>query len=115
MPRYRARERGQERIYGKEADSYKLLPDYVRRLKEANPGTFAKIRKNRQSNRFKAIFIALGSLIHAVRYIRPFYALDGTHIRSKYNLTLLIAVGIDGEDHVLPLAWAIVPKENKYW
>jgi transposase-like protein len=27
----------------------------------------------------------------------------------------LIAVGIDGENHVLPLAWAIVPKENEYW
>jgi hypothetical protein len=28
---------------------------------------------------------------------------------------LLIAVRTDGEDHVLPLAWAIVPKENEYW
>jgi hypothetical protein len=43
MPKYRAKEREQERIYNKEADSYKLLPNYVRRLKKANPKTFAKI------------------------------------------------------------------------
>jgi hypothetical protein len=104
MPRYRARERGRERIYNKKANSYKLLLDYVRRLKEANPKTFAKIQKNRQSNRFKAIFIALGSLIYTVKYIQPFYVLNSTYIRSKYNLTLLITVGINKKDHVLSLA-----------
>src|SRR5258705_13745454 len=38
---------------------------------------------------------------------RPFRSLlDGTHTRSQYNLTLLIAVGIDAEDRILPFAWA---------
>jgi hypothetical protein len=36
--------------------------------------------------------------------IRPFYALDRTYTRSRYNLTLLIAVGLDGEDRILLLA-----------
>src|SRR5712671_3520414 len=34
---------------------------------------------------------------------------------SRYNLTLLIAVGLDGEDRILPLAWALVPGENERW
>jgi hypothetical protein len=104
MPKYRIRKQRQERIYNKKADSYKLLLNYVWRLKKSNLKTFAKIQKNQQSNRFKVIFIVLGSLIYVVRYIRPFYALDSTYIRLKYNLMLLIAVGIDKENHILPLA-----------
>jgi transposase-like protein len=57
----------------------------------------------------------LGSTRATLSTLRPFYALDGTHTRSRYNLTLLIAVGIDGEDRILPLAWALVPTENEVW
>jgi hypothetical protein len=48
-----------------------------------------------------------------LRTLRPFYALDSTYTRSRYNLTLLIAVGIDAKDYILPLAWALVPGENE--
>jgi hypothetical protein len=44
---------------------------------------------------------AIRSQLH---FLRPFYALDSTHTRSQYNFTLLIAVGIDTEDHILPFA-----------
>ena len=32
---------------------------------------------------------------------------------GKYEIKLLIAVGIDGDDNILPLAFAIVDKESK--
>jgi hypothetical protein len=32
--------------------------------------------------------------------------------RSRYNLTRLVAVGIDAEDRILPLAFALVPIET---
>jgi transposase-like protein len=57
----------------------------------------------------------VGSIRSRIKKIRPFYGLDGTHSRSRYNLTLLIAVGIDAEEHVLPLAWALVPGEDETW
>jgi hypothetical protein len=47
--------------------------------------------------------------------LQPFYALDGIYTRSRYNLTLLLAVGIDAEDRVHPFAYALVPVENKHW
>jgi hypothetical protein len=56
----------------------------------------------------------LGSIRSRIDYL-PFYTLDGTHTRSQYNLTLLIAVGIDTEDRILPFAWALVPSENETW
>jgi hypothetical protein len=30
-------------------------------------------------------------------------------------MQLLVACGIDANDRVLPLAWALVPIENKHW
>ena len=54
--------------------------------------------------RFEPIFVMLGSIRATLNTLRPFYALDGTHTRSRYDLTLLIAVGIDAEDRILPLA-----------
>src|SRR3979490_637642 len=67
------------------------------------------------SGRFEAIFVMLGPIRSTLNTLRPFYALDGTHTRSRYNITLLIAVGIDAEDRILPLAWALVPIENERW
>ena len=89
MPIYRAREQGREQIYGDEAQSYRLLPDYVGRMKETDKNTYDKIRLDPDTNRFQAIFVALGSLIYTIRFLRPLFTLDRTHhIRSKYNLTI---------------------------
>ncbi|KAH0656254.1 hypothetical protein KY285_031136 [Solanum tuberosum] len=38
---------------------------------------------------------------------------DGTHMYGKYDIKLLIVVRIDGNDNILPLAFAIVDKESK--
>jgi hypothetical protein len=65
--------------------------------------------------RFEALFVMIGEIRTILQTLRPFYALDGTHTRSRYNLTLLIAVGIDAEDRILPLAFALVPGENEAW
>jgi len=65
--------------------------------------------------RFEALFVMIGEIRTILPTLRPFYALDGTHTRSRYNLTLLIAVGIDAEDRILPLAFALVPGENETW
>jgi hypothetical protein len=57
----------------------------------------------------------LGSIRATLYTLRPFYALDSTYTRSRYNITLLLAVGIDAEDNILPLAWALVPGESEIW
>jgi hypothetical protein len=56
-----------------------------------------------------------GSIRSTLSTLQPFYAFDGTHTRSRYRLTLLLAVGIDAEDRVIPLAFALVPGENEKW
>ena len=114
MPAWRARERLRSIIDGNEGESFSLIPDWIDRIKKADNSTYIQL-KSTYTNRFEAIFIMLRSIRSRIRYLRPFYALDGTHARSEYNLTLLIAVGIDAESHILPFAWALVPSENETW
>jgi hypothetical protein len=47
--------------------------------------------------------------------IKEFVALDSSHTRSKFRMMLMIAVGIDANDNVLPLSWALVPTESEEW
>jgi hypothetical protein len=39
-------------------------------------------------------------------------SVDGTLLTGKYKGVLLIATGIDGEDRLVPLAFALVESEN---
>jgi hypothetical protein len=39
-------------------------------------------------------------------------SIDGTFLTGKYEGTMLIAIGINADCQLLPLAFAIVEKEN---
>jgi hypothetical protein len=114
MPAWRARESLRDTIDGDEGASFSLIPDWIDRVKNADNSTYIRL-KTTYENQFEALFVMLGSIRSRIHFLRPFYALDGTHTRSQYNLTLLIAVGIDAEDRILPFAWALVPSENETW
>ena len=83
------------------------------RFQAADPSNFAALQ---ELNRiFKAVFFAPASLRHSIKFLRPFKAIDGTYTKSKYRMILLVACGIDANDHVVLLAWALVPIENYNW
>ena len=42
-----------------------------------------------------------------------FFSIDGTFLLGKYMGTLLIAIGCDANNALVPLAFALVEKENK--
>jgi hypothetical protein len=115
MPAYRARERIIQGMDGDEGESFQLFPDYIRRLKGVDEEAYAYYHTNGDTKRFEASVFVLGPVRQAIRYIRPIVGLDGTHTRSKYGMTLLTCVGIDGNSQILPLAWALVPIENERW
>jgi hypothetical protein len=64
--------------------------------------TYAYLQTN--NTRFKALFASLGTTISMLRTLRPFYTLDSTYTRSRYNLTHLVAVSVNAKDYILPLA-----------
>jgi len=58
------------------------------------------------------VFFAPTSLRYSIKFLRLFTAINSTYTKSKYRIILLVACGIDANDHVVPLAWVLVPIEN---
>ena len=100
---------------GNSLGSYNLLPDYLHKLAEENPGTLAEIETEYNENignRFKYMFLAMGASIMGFEHMRKVVVVDGTHLRGKYAGCLLTASAQDGNYQVFPLAIAIIDREN---
>jgi hypothetical protein len=50
--------------------------------------------------------------VEAFRHCRPIFSIDGTFLIGKYQGTLLIAISYDTNNKLVPLAFALVEKEN---
>ncbi|KAH0774085.1 hypothetical protein KY290_011222 [Solanum tuberosum] len=84
----------------------------------SNPGTVVEWKHEESMSSpevktFKFVFWAFKPFIDGFQTCRPVISVDGTHMYGKYEITLLIDVGVDGNDNILPLAFAIVDKESK--
>jgi hypothetical protein len=50
--------------------------------------------------------------VEAFKHCCDVLSIDGTFFTRKYEGTMLIAIGIDADRQLVPLAFAIVEKEN---
>jgi hypothetical protein len=63
--------------------------------------------------RLKQVFICpLASRI-SFGHMRGIVAVDDTFLKGSFVHTLLLAVGVDAERHIVILTWAIVEGENE--
>ena len=111
---YRVKQAILTEMWGDESESFAKFPAYIKRFEDADPRNFAALDTN-AAGQFQAAFFCPGGLRAAGPCLRPFTAVDGTHTKSRYRMMLLIACGIDANDQVVPLAWALVPIEDVSW
>lgn len=109
---YRTRAKCFEVINGLVSEQYKILWDYGEELKRTNPGTTVQVEGSGPT--FKRCYVCLGAVKEGFRAgCRPVIGLDGCFLKSDQGGHLLGAVGIDGENCMFPVAWAIVDSENR--
>ncbi|GJV00947.1 mutator type transposase [Tanacetum coccineum] len=89
-------------------------------VKEKNPNTTIKIEvappevPDSEERKFKRIYICLGPLKDGFRAGgRDFLGLDGCFLSGPYPGQILTAVGVDPNNRIYPLAYAIVESEYK--
>jgi hypothetical protein len=58
------------------------------------------------------VFFSLGSCINAFQHWRPLLCIDGTFLTGKYRLQMLTAIGVDGNNQLLSVAFAFVESED---
>jgi hypothetical protein len=98
-----------------QAEQFGRLPAYVDALQAADPAAHTRLSiENREgTRRFQRIFICPGTSRETFRHCRPFIAMDGTFTKEIFNLTILLAVTVDADNHAIILAWAVVEGESE--
>ncbi|GJR56757.1 mutator type transposase [Tanacetum coccineum] len=109
-----------ERVVGSYSQQYAQLRDYCMELKEKNPNTTVKIEveppedPDSEERKFKRIYICLGPLKDGFKAGgRDFLGLDGCFLSGPYPGQILTAVGVDPNNGIYPLAYAVVESESK--
>ena len=84
----------------------------------SNPGSTVHVETEADEfsgkERFRRLYICFAALKKGFKEgCRPVLGVDGCHLRGPHPGVLLTAVGIDANDCIYPVAYAVVETENK--
>ena len=114
---WRAKHAALERRFGSYFDAYDYVVHLLHTLQQRNPGTYIDIQDMFMPEFptvrvLHRLFFSFGVCIEAFRHCRPVICVDGTFLTGKYKGQILTAIGQDGQNQVVPLAFAFVESEN---
>ncbi|XP_011100537.1 uncharacterized protein LOC105178704 [Sesamum indicum] len=106
-----------EMVYGTWESSVQKLPKYLGALQKYNPGTIVEWQHKARDTSTSAyvigyVFWVFKLCIEGFQHCRNLISVDGTHLYTKYKHKMLIAATMDGNQQVLPLAFAVVDEES---
>ena len=114
---WRTKKKALEIIEGSYAHQYARLWDYEAELKKTNPGTTIEFltEADEEGNPiFRRLYICYGGCKAGFKAgCRAVIGLDGCHIEGHHSGQLLTAVGIDPNNGMFPVAFAVVESECK--
>ncbi|XP_057745423.1 uncharacterized protein LOC130963310 [Arachis stenosperma] len=93
------------RLYSDWDDSYDQLRRYFNALQAFVPGTIVDLQ---------TVPYYVGNTLDrdSVMHCKPLVSVDGTHLYGKYAGTLLMGIAQYGNNNILPVAFALVEREN---
>ncbi|KAK9290736.1 hypothetical protein L1049_008912 [Liquidambar formosana] len=118
MRLYRAKRKCMDAIEGNHREYYGKFPVNADVVRYHNPESLLKLQCERlhmtSNPSFKNFFVCLEAMKTGfINGCRPFLGLDGCHLKGPYGGVLLGAVALDGNQKLLPVAWAIVDGDSK--
>ncbi|GKD93493.1 heat stress transcription factor B-4-like protein, partial [Tanacetum coccineum] len=115
-----AKAKAEREIRGDHVLQYSMLRDYFVELQSTNPNTTIKIAVERNTDPFfptrvfQRIYVCLGALKLGFRACRrDLLGLDGAFMKGSFLGQVLVAVGLDSNNRIYPLAYALVEAETK--
>ncbi|XP_027348091.1 uncharacterized protein LOC113859546 [Abrus precatorius] len=116
-----AKQKAIVKVFGDWDESYATLPHWLEYMQLHAPGSVYKVEtkeyvaSHQVDNRyrvFERVFWSFKQCHEAFKFCKPLLQVDGTFLYGKYCHTLLIATTQDGNNCVLPIAFAIVEGET---
>nr|GMC95928.1 uncharacterized protein LOC109185560 [Ipomoea batatas] len=122
---YRPKQKAKREMEGQDSDQFMLLNDYCEELRRSNHVTTVKMKLDGEFSvngrpRFLRLYICFGACKEGfLRGCRPFFGLDGCHLKGcQKGGQLLSVVGVDGDNCMFPIAFATVEgelKDSRVW
>jgi hypothetical protein len=115
---YRAKRYAVQQISGEYHEQYRRIQDYAHTVLSANPGSCIVIKcfvdPTRAINpRFERMYVSFDAQVKGfLAGCRPFFGLDGTHVKLPNGGQILTAQGRDANNNLFPIAFALVGSEN---
>ncbi|RYR59332.1 hypothetical protein Ahy_A05g025199 isoform A [Arachis hypogaea] len=109
------------KVFGDWEVSYQTLPVWLKAMTVKMPRSCVQIKTllvYRESEEVQGVrvlhrvFWSFYPCIVAFRHYKPLVQVDGTHLYGKYKGALLVAVAQDGNQNIVPIAFAIVEGET---
>ncbi|KAK4404611.1 hypothetical protein Sango_0829700 [Sesamum angolense] len=121
MQIYRAKKKAMESIEGSYAESFGRMSYYADLVLEKNEGSVVTLQCDvdetepiHSTHIFKRFFLGLSALRDGfLEGCSPFLGFDGCYLKGPFGGVLLAAIGLDGNNGLFPVAFAIVESECK--
>ncbi|CAI5954296.1 unnamed protein product [Closterium sp. NIES-65] len=97
--------------FGDWCESFRYIPAVQERIRQIDSG--ATVELLTYNHEFLRFFMAPSATREALKTCRPVIALDGTFLNRAQKATLLYANAMDGNQQIIPIAWALVDSETK--
>ena len=113
---YHVRTRAKELIQGSIKDQYSKLWEYCAEVRRMNPGSSIILKCSSEAGDTNPKFMRLYICLHALKKgwkegCRRIIGLDGCFIKGYHTGKLLTAVGVDPNNQMYPIAYALVESE----
>jgi hypothetical protein len=118
---WKAKQAAFKMLYGDWEEAYNRLPRLLGAMAAANPGMVhvvepygnkTRIYNGKKVRVFGRAFWAFQQCVRAFEHCRPIICVDGTFLTGQFKGTLLVAIANDGQNRLVPLAFALVEVEN---
>nr|XP_025607232.1 uncharacterized protein LOC112698021 [Arachis hypogaea] len=116
-----AKQKSIAKVFGDWEESYQALPWWLSVMVQKIPGSVVQIETrplyngNEEAQGVKIlhrVFWSFNPCVRAFRHCKPLVQVDGIHLYEKYKGTLLVAVAQDGNQNIVPIAFALVEGET---
>ena len=109
---YKSKEMALDKIRGSFEESFNDLIPLMREMRLLDMDNDVVLK--RSEGRFHRFYWSFGACMRAfLKHIPPVIGVDDCHLRGKYPGCLMMATALDGNNHLLPLAFAVVEIEKK--
>ncbi|KAL8515023.1 hypothetical protein ACS0TY_013927 [Phlomoides rotata] len=112
----RAKRLALKKLEGCPDSQFSMLWDYAEEIKRTNPDStviVGSVEDDNGDTRFNSFYICLDAVKKGFVACRPLIGVDGCHLKGPHKGILLTAVGVDGNNCIYPLAWAVVNTESR--